>query len=327
MTLPVLQTPPRCGPVADGVAASKRRSVAQVWRGDGQAVDETPVLATVGVQLWSLAGALMLLVDESNRIVAANPALCVAVGFAEVELIGRDAVEVVVLREVADFRHELRAASHSGVQSTSEHALRTRTGDERRAVAWSMSRTPGSPVIVGCIGVDVTAARNDADMLRERAVTDELTGLPNRSGLLDHLARMAGSGASVVFCDLNGFKAVNDTHGHDIGDAVLVQVARRLKRTVRGEDFVGRLGGDEFVIVAPPDPNSNFDMLARRILQATDQPMILPGPVVAIVGMSIGMAVLEPGTDSTTALTLADHDMYQMKSRRTTKATSAAVTN
>lgn len=62
------------------------------------------------------------------------------------------------------------------------------------------------------------------------------------------------------------------------------------------------------------------------LLRATDQPMILRGPVVATVGMSIGMAVLEPGTDPTTALTLADHDMYQMKSRRTTKATSA-VTN
>ncbi|HEY5050288.1 MAG TPA: GGDEF domain-containing protein [Acidothermaceae bacterium] len=298
--------------------------MAEVQRPAGPQIDESQGLASVGAQLWLLTGALMLLVDESDGIVAANPAMCVAVGLAEVDLIGRDAVEVVVPREVADFRHELRAASRSGVPSSCEHELRTRTDHDRRVVAWSMSRTSRSPVIVGCIGVDVTAARNDSDVLRQRALTDELTGLPNRSGLRDHLARMAGSGASVVFCDLNGFKAVNDTHGHDIGDAVLVQVARRLKRTVRGEDFVARIGGDEFVIVAPPDPNSDFDMLARRILRATDQPMILPGPVVATVGMSIGMAVLEPGTDPATALTLADHDMYRMKSRRTTEATSAA---
>ena len=310
-----------------------RWSVAELGRADTVAVDEMPRQEAasgqrvggqgVGGGLWSLAGALMLLLDESNLVLAANPALCVAVGFTEGDLIGRDAAELVVPREVADFRHELRTTSRSGVPSAYEHGLRTRTDGERRAVAWSMSRTSESPVIVGCVGVDVTAARNDADKLRERAVTDELTGLPNRAGLRDHLALMAGSGASVVFCDLNGFKAVNDVHGHDIGDAVLVQVARRLRRTVRGEDFVARLGGDEFVIVAPPDPNSNFDMLARRILRATDQPMILPGPVVATVGMSIGMAVLEPGTDPTAALTLADHDMYQMKSRRTTKATSA----
>ena len=277
-----------------------------------------------GQLLWALTGALVVLIDGSHRVVAANPAACAALGLAEHELAGRDAADIVVPREVADFRHELRAALRSDVPATCEHELRTAADDDRRAIAWSICRTSRSPVEVGCIGVDVTAARNDSDVLRERAVTDELTGLANRSGLRDHLARMSGSGASVVFCDLNGFKAVNDNHGHDVGDAVLVQVARRLKRTVRGEDFVARIGGDEFVIVAPPDANSDFDMLARRIFRATDQPMILPGPIVATVGMSIGMAVLEPGTDPATVLTLADHNMYRMKSRRVTATTDGA---
>ena len=280
--------------------------------------------ASAGEQLWALTGALALLVDGSQRIIATNPAACAALGLAEHELVGRDAVDVVVPREVADFRHELRCALGSDVPATYEHELRTAAENDRRAIAWSISRTSLSPAEIGCVGVNVTAARNDADVLRERAATDELTGLANRSGLRDHLARMTGSGASVVFCDLNGFKAVNDAHGHDVGDAVLVQVARRLKRTVRGEDFVARIGGDEFVIIAPPDTNSDFDMLARRILRATDQPMILPGPIVATVGMSIGMAVLEPGTDPTTVLMLADHDMYRMKSRRITATTDAA---
>jgi diguanylate cyclase (GGDEF)-like protein/PAS domain S-box-containing protein len=280
--------------------------------------------ASAGEQLWALTGALALLVDGSQRIIATNPAACAALGLAEHELVGRDAVDVVVPREVADFRHELRSALGSDVPATYEHELRTAAENDRRAIAWSISRTSLSPAEIGCVGVNVTAARNDADVLRERAATDELTGLANRSGLRDHLARMTGSGASVVFCELNGFKAVNDAHGHDVGDAVLVQVARRLKRTVRGEDFVARIGGDEFVIIAPPDTNSDFDMLARRILRATDQPMILPGPIVATVGMSIGMAVLEPGTDPTTVLMLADHDMYRMKSRRITATTDAA---
>jgi diguanylate cyclase (GGDEF)-like protein/PAS domain S-box-containing protein len=277
-----------------------------------------------GERLWACAGALALLVDASQRIVAANPAACVALGLAEHELVGRDAVEAVVPREVADFRHELRAALRGDVSTTHEHDLRTLSGNERRVIAWSISRLAEAPAEVGCIGVDVTAARNDSDVVRQRSVTDDLTGLANRSGLRDHLARMTGSGASVVFCDLNGFKAVNDAHGHDAGDAVLVQVARRLKRILRGEDFVARIGGDEFVIVAPPDANSDFERLARRILRATDQPMILPGPIVATVGMSIGMAVLEPGTDPITVLTRADQDMYRMKSRRVTTTTDAA---
>jgi len=277
-----------------------------------------------GDHLWAFTGALVLVVDVSQRVVAANPAACGALGVAEHDLLGRDAVEIVVPREVADFRHEVRAGLHGDVPATYEHELRTLAADDRRVIAWSISSLAHSPAEIGCIGVDVTAARKDSDVMRQRAVTDELTGLANRSGLRDHLARMAGSGASVVFCDLNGFKAVNDAHGHDVGDAVLVQVARRLQRTTRGEDFVARIGGDEFVIVAPPDINSDFDMLARRILRATDQPMILPGPIVATVGMSIGMAVLEPGSDPAAVLTLADRDMYRMKSRHIT-ATAAVV--
>jgi diguanylate cyclase (GGDEF)-like protein/PAS domain S-box-containing protein len=283
---------------------------------------EAPLL-TWGAQLWAATGALVLLIDDSVRVVAANPAACAGLGLPEQALVGLDAPELVVPRDVSEFRFELRAALRSDVPATYEHELRTIVDGHRRVVAWSISRTSQSPAEVACVGVDVTAARNDSDVLRERAVTDELTGLANRSGLRDHLARMAGSGASVLFCDLNGFKAVNDTHGHDVGDAVLLQVARRLRRTVRGEDFAARIGGDEFVIVAPPEANADFDMLARRILRAIDQPMILPGPIVATVGMSIGTAVLEPGTDPTMVLTLADHDMYRMKSRRVT-ATSVA---
>ena len=284
---------------------------------------DAPQLAAAVAQMWARTGALMLLVDDAARVIAANPAACGALGLTEHAAVGRDAVEFVVPREVADFRHELRTALDSGASATHEHELRSVMGAGRRVVAWSMSGTSCSPAALACIGVDVTAARNDSDMLRERAVTDELTGLANRSGLRDHLVRMAGSGASVLFCDLNGFKAINDAHGHDVGDAVLVQVARRLKRAVRGEDFVARIGGDEFVIVAPPDADADFAVLARRILQATNQPMILAGPVVATVGMSIGMAILEPGTDPAEVLSLADHDMYKMKSRRTTKATRA----
>jgi PAS domain S-box-containing protein len=124
-----------------------------------------------------VTGALVALVDDTKRVVAANPAACVALGVAEHELVGRDAVEIVVPREVADFRHELRAALRSDVPAAYEHELRTVAEDDRRVIAWSISRMSRSPAEVGCIGVDVTAARNYSDVLRQRAVTDELTGL------------------------------------------------------------------------------------------------------------------------------------------------------
>jgi diguanylate cyclase (GGDEF)-like protein/PAS domain S-box-containing protein len=272
------------------------------------------------VETWRNTDALVLLVDHAARILAANPAACAALGIEETELIGTDATAVVVPREQPDFRRALRGATRSGLPFAHEHELPDTTARGRRCVAWAVSRTSLSPGVVACIGVDVTATRNAFELLRNRAVTDDLTGLPNRSGLLDYMATMAGSGASVVFCDLNGFKAVNDTWGHAAGDAVLVQIARRLKRTVRGEDFVARIGGDEFVIIVPPEPASDFEALGRRLLRATDQPMILPGPIVANVGMSIGMAILAPGQDPAHALTTADENMYLMKSRHTTRA-------
>jgi diguanylate cyclase (GGDEF)-like protein/PAS domain S-box-containing protein len=271
-------------------------------------------------QIWRATEALVLLVDQDDRVVAANPAMCAAFAATEDDLVGQDAADLVVPREAPDFRRALRSALREGIAVAPEHELRSTDGIPRRCIGWSISRIAQSPAIAACIGVDVTVTRNAFDQVLSKSVTDDLTGLPNRSALLEHLTALAGSGASVVFCDLNGFKAVNDEHGHTAGDAVLVQIARRLKRTVRGEDFVARLGGDEFVIVVPPDPSSDFEALARRLLQATDQPMILPGPIVANVGISIGMAVLGRGDDPVAVLNEADRNMYLMKSRHATRA-------
>lgn len=271
-------------------------------------------------QIWRATEALVLIVDQDEQVVSANPAMCAAVGVLENDLVGQDAAALVIPREGPDFRHALRSALRDGVAVAPEHELRSSDGIPRRCIGWSISRVAQSPPMAACIGVDVTVTRNAFDQVLSRSITDPLTGLPNRAALLEHLTALAGSGATVVFCDLNGFKAVNDEHGHTAGDAVLVQIARRLKRTVRGEDLVARLGGDEFVIVVPPDPSSDFDALARRLLQATDQPMILPGPIVANVGMSIGMAVLGRGDDPAVVLSEADRNMYLMKSRHATRA-------
>lgn len=284
------------------------------------------VVQTAADQIWSATGAFVVLVDQEDHVLAANPALCAAVGIDEEDLLGHEAVALVVPRDLPDFRHALRAA-RTGVPVAHTHeipATRDDASHSRRWVAWSMSPTCGEPSAVACIGVDVTAMHNEFEVHRSRAETDELTGLPNRTALLAQLLGMTGTGALVVFCDLNGFKAVNDTHGHGAGDAVLVQIARRLQRTVRGEDFVARIGGDEFVIVAPPDPNSDPETFAHRILRVTDQPIILSGQVVASVGMSIGMAVLERGQDASTVLELADRNMYLMKSMHGTRTTTVS---
>lgn len=270
--------------------------------------------------LLGRTSALILLVDGHGRIVEANEALATAFSCRPEELVGRDAATVMCPpREAAELLRVVRAVDRTGVAQGHEHDLALPVG-ARTCIAWTTAVVSDSPRRLACVGVDVTAARAAADDLQVQALTDALTGLPNRSKLLLTLGKMVGSGASVLFCDLNGFKGVNDTFGHAVGDAVLVEVGRRLVLAVRGEDTVARLGGDEFVIVAPPHPTASPEGLSRRVLGAMRQPMILPGGVVVVVGVSVGTSLMQPGQDPAEVLAQADHQMYSAKSLRTSAA-------
>ena len=171
--------------------------------------------------------------------------------------------------------------------------------------------------------VEARAALEAAEeRMRHLATHDSLTGLPNRAALTDELDRAvsrqerSGAGLAVLFCDLDSFKPVNDRLGHAEGDAVLREVADRLRSVVRDADFVARLGGDEFVVLCEGSgPTTTVvDELAGRLHAAVEQPIELDGAPV-VVGLSIGIAMLEPG-DSCPAdrlLLLADQAMYDAK--------------
>lgn len=266
--------------------------------------------------------ALVVVLDRAGVMLAANPATETATGSTSAELVGREAAALLCTpREAAELTRVLRSVGRTGEARSHEHSLPA-TGGSRTSVAWTTSRLSDDPLRLVSIGVDVTAAREVSDDLLARSLTDELTGLPNRAKLLQTLGKMSETGGSVLFCDLNGFKAVNDRFGHAAGDAVLVEVARRLTLAVRGEDLVSRLGGDEFVIVAPPHPTASAEGLSRRVLGAMRQPMILTGGVVVVVGVSVGVAEMLPGQDPAEVLRHADAQMYTAKSLRTSAAAS-----
>ena len=276
--------------------------------------------AAVAGATFERTDAMFVLVDGEQRVVAINAAAASVTGIDPAVAEGVDATALVAARHAPEFRRAMREAVYG--RSCTQETAPPDAATGHHSLAWSISRVQEEPCLIACVGIDVTATRDECEDLRLRAITDQLTGLPNRAGLVEHLAKVAGTGASVVFCDLNNFKAVNDSLGHAAGDVVLVQAARRLKRAVRGEDFVARLGGDEFVIVVPPDANASFDGLARRLLRAIEQPMVLPGGVAATVGMSVGYSVLSPGVDPVSALFAADQEMYKMKSRLPTRTTA-----
>lgn len=150
---------------------------------------------------------------------------------------------------------------------------------------------------------------------------DNLTGLANRKLLNDrfecalHRARRSGKGFALLMIDLNGFKAVNDTHGHAAGDRVLVTVAQRLQATLRTCDTAARMGGDEFVVLVEAIHTAQeVSDIERKLVHALEQPMCLDGNVMVTVGASIGQALYpDDGLDFNQMLYVADQAMYECK--------------
>ncbi|GAA4972977.1 diguanylate cyclase domain-containing protein [Kineococcus glutinatus] len=172
--------------------------------------------------------------------------------------------------------------------------------------------------------VDVTDRVEREQRTAFLAYHDSLTGLPNRAQALEQLdlelrrRTRSGAGVAVLFCDLDGFKEVNDRFGHSAGDEVLVAVAHRLRSAVRGGDLLARLGGDEFLVLLtglPADDAGPARRVAGNLHAALVPPLELAGTTVRIT-TSIGVALCpRDGTDATALLDHADADMYRTKRR------------
>jgi diguanylate cyclase (GGDEF)-like protein len=150
---------------------------------------------------------------------------------------------------------------------------------------------------------------------QDQATRDQLTGLLNRRGLVLTAEAIPGH-LGVLFCDLDGFKGVNDTLGHAAGDELLEKVARRLESAMREDSVLGRMGGDEFVVVAPGASDEDLEGLGRRIEIEVGKPFLLEAGM-ARIGVSIGAAHAKPGErDLDSLLGQADQLMYEVKRNR-----------
>ncbi|MCR8546816.1 diguanylate cyclase [Salipiger sp. P9] len=175
------------------------------------------------------------------------------------------------------------------------------------------------------------ARKRTADRLRANmrhglraAVTDPLTGLYNRRYALPHLARLSERAAAqrrpyaLLLADLDHFKRINDTHGHAAGDAVLVELARRMTENLRVADLVARIGGEEFLVAMPDTDEAAAQRTAERLCRViAETPFALPGPGnrSARITLSIGVALPRPGISETpdTLLDRADRALYMAK--------------
>ena len=171
-------------------------------------------------------------------------------------------------------------------------------------------------------GVDITELKRAWDQLEHLATHDRLTGLPNRNLFFDRLqhgldkAARHGEHLAVMFVDLDNFKLINDSFGHQMGDLLLTQVAEHLRVCTRKQDTVSRLGGDEFTVIVEDIRESSEEIVAataERIIQALAAPFDL-GAHQALLSASVGIAFYpKDGTDVATLLKSADAAMYKAK--------------
>lgn len=192
-------------------------------------------------------------------------------------------------------------------------------GRPRRILRVEARQTPAGDEVMLAL-VDVTDARTEAERVEQQALQDELTGLPNRRQALAFLeralrqARDAGGRVGVMFIDLDRFKSLNDSLGHEAGDGLLREVAARLRSAVGAAGLAARLGGDEFLVVLPAlGQDGRAVALAQRVLRAVARPWARDGHTV-VPGASIGVGCYPADAqDAPGLLRAADRALYRAK--------------
>jgi diguanylate cyclase (GGDEF)-like protein/PAS domain S-box-containing protein len=268
-----------------------------------------------------------VIITAEGTISYASPALETVLGVTPQAAEGQP---VLALLEPGD-HPEARTAWRRIAAGGTDTGRRLRARHADGSVHWleitltHLLTEPGIGGIV-CNARDVTEAHELQQRLQFQARHDALTRLTNRAGFDEEAHRVLGASTptAVLMIDLNGFKAINDTHGHHVGDEVLVQVARQLRACVRPGDTVARLGGDEFAALLHNATADQATSVADRITSALSEPAAIEGKRLQI-SASVGMA-FGSGRDLDTLLKHADAAMYQVKRRRTGRSGYAYTT-
>ena len=261
-----------------------------------------------------------------GEIVEANDAWCNMFGY-EREEIASQHLTWLQLTHADDLEHELALVKKLIAGEIEEFKIEKRYLRKDGKLLWggvhvSLVRDAASePESIACIIQDITARKQAELQISFMAYHDKLTGLPNRALLFDRLsqgmsqAKRDAKHLALLFVDLDGFKAVNDKHGHEAGDAVLRMAAQRFLACVRAVDTVARFGGDEFAIVLGSlDDSQQAKGVAEKIIQAFAQGLSLPDGQECYVGASVGISIYpEHGSAMDNLITAADQAMYESK--------------
>lgn len=267
--------------------------------------------------------------DEGGRVTEWNTAATVLLGWSFTEAIGKDLADLIIPSgQRQAHRDALTRFLTSGLHSLPPGAIHVqalRRDGMLAEVEISLSRLQWEHGWhFHAFLRDISERFKHETEMRKFALTDALTGLANRRAALDRLDQAVARAArhhnpiAVIFVDLDRFKKVNDVHGHAAGDAILINVAARLRATIRTEDTIARLGGDEFLAVCEDlASHEAAHMLAERVRVALAQPYLFAGQSLPVTA-SVGMALSDRNSTAEGMLGRADAEMYAAKAARRT---------
>ena len=265
------------------------------------------------------AASILLLVDRIGVIHSISAAVTRLLGHDQEQLEGKLLEDIVA----EDEKGALRSAVWRSLDDPQWQSGRTTVevellrGDGGPPVPFELTivNLLSDPTVEGLVvsAHDITQLRSAREALEDLASHDPLTGLPNRTSLQTQLsACIEDPSTAVVFLDLDGFKPINDTHGHATGDEVLRQLGERLRASVRRGDVVARYGGDEFVVIATIEEPADIEHLTSRLTRAVELPFDLPEGRLTL-SASVGLAHAVPGDTPRSLLSRADSAMYLAK--------------
>jgi diguanylate cyclase (GGDEF)-like protein/PAS domain S-box-containing protein len=280
----------------------------------------------------------MIAIDLNGNVLTANPAAERLLGYTAREMLNRNVVELIHdPHEIAHRASELSMELGQKVPADfnvltikprmglSEEREWTYTRKDRTTVPVKLSvstLTDHAGEITGYLKVayDITESKRAEAYIRHMAHHDGLTGLPNRTLLLDRLdmairqARRSNRHVGVLMMDLDHFKRVNDSLGHQVGDQLLIAVAHRIRECLREVDTVARLGGDEFVVLATDvRDRAEMDGLIRKIVEKISAPILINHQELLVTPSIGGSLFPDDGTDVHTLIKNADMAMYFVK--------------
>ncbi|MBY0464354.1 MAG: diguanylate cyclase, partial [Burkholderiales bacterium] len=265
----------------------------------------------------------IMVTDSQGTILSVNAAFATLTGYSADEAVGQNARILKSGRHDTAFFEAMFSQLAQTGQWKGEVWSQRKDGSiylEELSISAICNDTGDITRYVG-VCADITDQWDKAQLLRHMALHDSLTGLPNRVLLMERLMQLMAMSVreprqiALMFLDLDGFKRVNDTWGHDMGDHVLTTIAKRLQGLLRPSDTVARLGGDEFVVLLDnPVNRESIGQVAARVIREVNEPVSLDGKD-AHVGTSVGIAQFKnmADTPAEVLLRLADEAMYTSK--------------